>query len=346
MVEQDKVNSVPQKIKRFNWGAFFLTDSWSARHGLCIWNIIIFLILVILNFVILDIICGGEVSLPVSILLSSYFLRGIIFGFMGNEWAWPKNKYHSADDFLKTQRNWAISGAVVISLIIAVFSYCFIYVSNKVLEIVNNNDRAVEYFGSPITKDGFWSDFHYSSNLNGEYLSDNFQAKGSKRSGRIEIEWGKKKNFSFTQKLVITTESGESLTIINPRIDGSFVSDGEQFYIEDLEKTLDRAEHDLGFLIFKRSDDLNDYMQIAVDDDGKNGFLYTVEYSHGYTLENLNLFSLQSDARISRNEVLTLLYMYLGGTDDFKTLRSWKKLTPEDMYINSDTGLFRRIDNV
>jgi hypothetical protein len=77
--------TVPAEIKKFNWGAFLLPICWSIGNK--VW---------------------------VGMLLSpAWPIPAIVLGLKANEWAWQKNHYNSAEEFLKTQKKWLIAGIVI-----------------------------------------------------------------------------------------------------------------------------------------------------------------------------------------------------------------------------------------
>jgi serine/threonine protein kinase len=78
---------IPEEIKGWNWGAFFLPAFWPLTNsvwlGLLAWT-------------------------P---YLGS--IMGIILAIKGNEWAWKSKKWRSIEHFNKHQRGWAIAGLFI-----------------------------------------------------------------------------------------------------------------------------------------------------------------------------------------------------------------------------------------
>jgi hypothetical protein len=96
---------VPEEIKEWNWGAFFLT--W-------IWGI------------------GNKVWLALIALAPLPFVglaMGIILGIKGSEWAWQYKKWDSIEQFRHRQRIWMYWG-------IAGFLAPFVFILGWVLIIV------------------------------------------------------------------------------------------------------------------------------------------------------------------------------------------------------------------
>jgi len=96
---------VPEEIKEWNWGAFFLTWIWGIGNR--VW--LAFIALAPLPFVGLA--------------------MGIILGIKGNEWAWQCQKWDSVEQFRHRQRVWMYWG-------IAAFLAPFVFILGWVLIII------------------------------------------------------------------------------------------------------------------------------------------------------------------------------------------------------------------
>jgi len=96
---------VPEEIKEWNWGAFFLTWIWGIGNR--VW--LAFIALAPLPFVGLA--------------------MGILLGIKGNEWAWQCQKWDSVEQFRHRQRVWMYWG-------IAAFLAPFVFILGWVLIII------------------------------------------------------------------------------------------------------------------------------------------------------------------------------------------------------------------
>lgn len=106
---QGKGSVVPEEVKAFSWGAFFLSWVWGCFNG---------------SFITLTIF--------VSVLLAFIPLIGWIaplalciwYGKKGNEWAWQNKKWESVEHFHKVQKTWATVGTVlaILGIICAIIS--------------------------------------------------------------------------------------------------------------------------------------------------------------------------------------------------------------------------------
>ncbi len=83
-------SQIPDEIKGWNWGAFFLSWIWAIGNQVWIGLLAIL----------------GPLWLPMIIIL----------GVKGNEWAWQARKFASVEDFRKTQSAWVKWGIVLFAL--------------------------------------------------------------------------------------------------------------------------------------------------------------------------------------------------------------------------------------
>jgi hypothetical protein len=89
---QGKLAYIPPEIKKWNWGAFFLTWIW----GLC-----------------------NEVYISLIALVPYVnIVMAFILGAKGNEWAWRNKRWDSIEDFNRIQKRWAYWGLAIIIILI------------------------------------------------------------------------------------------------------------------------------------------------------------------------------------------------------------------------------------
>lgn len=84
---------IQNDIKRFNWGAFFLTWIWGIGN-----NVLETLWILVAGFI------------PFFGVLLTGIVLPIIFGIKGNEWALKNKQYESIEHFHRVQKTWAIIG--------------------------------------------------------------------------------------------------------------------------------------------------------------------------------------------------------------------------------------------
>lgn len=93
---------VPEEVKGWSWGGFFLSWIWGTFNG---------------------------ITLSIRILALIVPFMNIVLGIKGREWAWQSKRWDSVEHFNQTQRKWAIAGAlwvviwVVISIILPVIMF-------------------------------------------------------------------------------------------------------------------------------------------------------------------------------------------------------------------------------
>ncbi|NRB11399.1 MAG: hypothetical protein HRU35_07330 [Rickettsiaceae bacterium] len=111
---------------------------------------------------------------------------------------------------------------LVIVILVSVLLGGIIYFLNssdtmkETLEIVNQNKKAVNYFGKPIKKNGFLGNLNYSQTMDEATISANFKAIGSRKKGIIEIEFRKVRNEIFVDKFLIYPEFDQTaIKIVN-----------------------------------------------------------------------------------------------------------------------------------
>lgn len=100
---------VPEEVKRFSWGAFFLNWIWGIGNKSYLTMTIFASILT--SFIPL---IGAFVPLGLCIW----------FGFNGNEWAWRNKKWDSVEQFHEVQKKWAIWG-IALAAVSIVMSILF-----------------------------------------------------------------------------------------------------------------------------------------------------------------------------------------------------------------------------
>lgn len=99
-------NDIHEKIKGWNWGAFFFNWLWGVCNGVY-WP----LVLILVNLI------------PyVGILIS--FGACIALGIHGNEWAWKAKSWRSVAEFKRVQHKWSIAILWVLGISIGLGLIC------------------------------------------------------------------------------------------------------------------------------------------------------------------------------------------------------------------------------
>ena len=79
---------LPEELRGWNWGAFFMTWIWAIPHRSWIAFIL------------------G---------LCTSLIGATVCGIMGNRWAWQNRRWDSVQHFRDTQRVWAIVGLILVA---------------------------------------------------------------------------------------------------------------------------------------------------------------------------------------------------------------------------------------
>ena len=88
-----KGHPIPDGVKGWSWGAFFLNWIWAI---------------------------GNKTWIGLIALIPYLgFVMVIILGIKGREWAWRNKQWESVEHFQKVQRRWSIWGSVITLLMLA-----------------------------------------------------------------------------------------------------------------------------------------------------------------------------------------------------------------------------------
>jgi hypothetical protein len=88
--------AVETELRKWNWGAFLLGPIWGIGHG---------------------------VFRSLLTLVPIYGIyEWIMLGRQGNRWAWEQRRWDSIESFRKTQRKWAMWGAIVSTLLVLIIA--------------------------------------------------------------------------------------------------------------------------------------------------------------------------------------------------------------------------------
>ena len=101
---------VPPLLKKWNWGAFFLTIIWGIFNKAPKTGIAAFIAVDIVLFLFKSPSIG---FVAVSIILN--VTMAIVFGLRGNRWAWKGRSWEGVDQFNMVQRRWARGGILYIA---------------------------------------------------------------------------------------------------------------------------------------------------------------------------------------------------------------------------------------
>lgn len=124
--------TVPNEIKKWNWGAFLLSWIWAIAHKTWIG------LIALLPFVLMGVIAPfTEKSDEAGGLFIITFGMMIVLGIKGNEWAWQNNKWESLEEFLLIQKKWSRIALIIIGVFIIVGFLAGLYLVSEQPAVIN-----------------------------------------------------------------------------------------------------------------------------------------------------------------------------------------------------------------
>ena len=104
--------AIPDEIRKWNWGAFYLHLIWSICNN--VWIGLLMLIPIVA------------------------WIMPFILGAKGNEWAWQNKRWDSVEHFLRVQRNWSRWGLVFCIFILIVVLSVLAAIGYSIGEVENS----------------------------------------------------------------------------------------------------------------------------------------------------------------------------------------------------------------
>jgi hypothetical protein len=181
---------IPAELDRWNWGAFFLNWIWGIGNSTFI---ALLALIPVVNIVMI-----------------------IVLGARGSRWAWKNRTWRDAEQFRRTQRNWAIAGLIVWVVAIGGLAATI----GSIPYILKGNDAY------HMTMDAVRADDRVKAAI-GENLADNYWIGGSVNvnangSGEaqlsIPIHGGKGKGTAFSH--AVRNAGKWSMRLLVVRVDG------------------------------------------------------------------------------------------------------------------------------
>lgn len=182
--------AIPQKLDRWNWGAFLLNWIWGIGNS----TYIAFLMFV-----------------PFVNLIMMFVL-----GAKGSKWAWKNRVWADEDHFVRTQRNWARAGFAIIAVMLVlagllVYSIFAIMKGSDAYKLtmaqVQSNSQVVEALGTPIQA--------------GWFVTGNIQLNGSEGAAGISIPISGPKNSATVTSRATKVAGAWEIQLLVVRVDGN-----------------------------------------------------------------------------------------------------------------------------
>ncbi len=130
---QSKDTPIPPNLDRWNWGAFLLNWIWGIGNST---YIALLMFVPIVNIVMI-----------------------FVLGAKGSKWAWKNRFWVDEAHFIKTQRNWARAGVIVLIGLLLLIGFMFFGIASLMkgsdaykisMREVRASSRVVEAMGEPI----------------------------------------------------------------------------------------------------------------------------------------------------------------------------------------------------
>ena len=179
-----KESVLPPELKGWNWGAFLLNWIWGIGNSTFI-ALLMFIPLV--NIVML-----------------------FMLGAKGNKWAWQNRTWRDVEHFKQTQRKWAISGLVLVFVVLPLF---VVSISGMLkgeayelsLSEIESNTEVTQLIGSPIHPGFFVMGNVTISGPNGE-ASLQYSISGPKGTAEALVHAYKNRGKWVLQEIIVYSE--------------------------------------------------------------------------------------------------------------------------------------------
>ena len=190
--------SLPEELRGWNWGAFFLNWVWGIAHNTWI---------ALLMFV-----PGVNIVMP------------FVLGAKGNEWAWQNNKWQSVEHFKRHQRIWARVGVGAAIGIPAFIGLIFF----GVISIINSSDayRVAQEelrfhpglekpLGHPVEPAGWLTMGNINIQNSTGWANLEFDVKGPRADGTAAVYLELANDIWSIKELRVVTEYGEDIVLMD-----------------------------------------------------------------------------------------------------------------------------------
>ncbi|QPC92485.1 cytochrome c oxidase assembly factor Coa1 family protein [Mesorhizobium sp. INR15] len=187
---------IPAELDRWNWGAFFLNWIWGIGNS---------------TFIALLALIPG-----VNIIMI------IVLGARGSRWAWKNRAWRDAEQFRKTQRNWAIAGLLVWvvalgGLAVTIGSIPYILKGSDAyhmtMDAVRADDRVKAAIGDDLAAN-FWIGGSINVNANGTGAAQlSIPVHGAKGKGTV-YSTAIRTAGTWSQRLLVVRVDGVEAPIV------------------------------------------------------------------------------------------------------------------------------------
>ncbi len=196
--------AIPQEVRRWNWGAFFLTWVWGIGN-----NVLIALLVFVpfLNFV-----------------------WPIVLGIKGSEWAWQKKRWDNVEHFQHVQRIWGWVGFGVFLWVMAMIAGAIFFLFTLFmktepylhgLHVVTRSPAIIAELGEPV-KPGWFVTGNINVNAADGKANISFPIYGPKGKGTVYVKAIKDMGEWHVLHVVVEIESThERIEVLAAQPDGT-----------------------------------------------------------------------------------------------------------------------------
>ena len=190
---------VPNEIRRWNWGAFFLNWIWGIGNS---------------TFIALICLIPGVV-----------FIMAFVLGAKGSEWAWRNKRWDSIEQFKRIQQYWAVVGAVLFIggiLFITLFVAIFFFVTSLMksndayrlaMTTARQHPQIVRYLGEPI-RSGYFVQGKINVSDGSGQARLTIPLAGPNGDGKLRVEAFKRLGRWQLQSLVFVGADGQRIELL------------------------------------------------------------------------------------------------------------------------------------
>ena len=175
---------IPEEIRGYNWGAFFLGLIWAKMNGIPVGR-------------------GGLFNPFLNFQLAS----------SGNELAWKFKRWESVAHFRRVQRRFVYAPLILwTGFILLLFSSVYLIGSpmvGKGLTYIRNHPEAIRALGEPIEKE-------YTENIKKQYNKGGtarFAIRGSKTTAMAVLKTRMENGQEVIDSLLLELKNGKTLTL-------------------------------------------------------------------------------------------------------------------------------------
>lgn len=187
---------IPQEIKGWNWGAFFLNFFWGIGNST---YFALLMFVPILNLII-----------------------PFILGAKGNEWAWKNRRWIDVQHFKRTQKKWAITGFLLFgvglpSFFLLIMSALKGEAFDLAVEEIRNSSEVVENLG-PDIKPGFFVMGNISTSGSSGLANLSFSVSGDMHSAKATVYATKSQGEWYLKEVIVyNREDNLMIPVVNQK---------------------------------------------------------------------------------------------------------------------------------